>query len=75
MDCGSNTLHINEYYMVQEKLWLAAHPEDRGMLCIGCLEERVGRLLTKVDFTDAPVNLPSIFNQSARLIHRLTNVA
>ena len=41
--CGVNTLHINEYYMVTDEVWEAAWPQDRGMLCIGCLENRLGR--------------------------------
>ncbi len=27
-----------------------------GYLCIGCLEERLGRRLARADFTDADVN-------------------
>ena len=75
MDCGSNTLHINEYYMVTDEVWEAAHPKKRGMLCIGCLEDRLGRLLTKDDFTDAPVNSGNFFTQSARLLSRLTGTS
>lgn len=69
--CGENTLHLNEYYMVTDEVWNTAWPMDRGMLCIGCLESLLGRQLTKDDFTDAPVNSPSIVNQSARLLERL----
>jgi hypothetical protein len=57
--------------MVTDEVWNVAWPQDRGMLCIGCLESLLGRQLTKDDFTDAPVNSPSIFNQSARLLERL----
>jgi hypothetical protein len=31
-------------------------PNGGGMLCIECLEKRIGRRLTAADFTDAPVN-------------------
>lgn len=71
MDCGSNTLHLNEYYMVHKELWLTANPQDRGMLCIGCLETRLGRKLGSSDFTDAPVNAPLFFTQSLRLRSRI----
>lgn len=68
--CGQNTLHINEYYMVTDEVWQTAWPEDRGMLCIGCLEERLSRKLTAEDFTDAPINR-GYFGYSERLAARL----
>ena len=30
--------------------------QDVGMLCLGCLEQRLGRLLERDDFSDAPIN-------------------
>jgi len=68
--------------MVHDQLWYAAgmHP-DGGLLCIGCLEGRLGRGLCADDFTGAPVNdLTDVYNQmliergrfSPRLIDRLT---
>lgn len=68
--CEVNTLHINEYYMVTDEVWLTAWPEKRGMLCIGCLEALLGRQLTSGDFTDAPINT-GYFNYSDRLRNRL----
>ena len=68
--CGVNTLHINEYYMVTDEVWQAAWPRQRGMLCIGCLENRLGRELTASDFTDAPINR-GVFDYSERLAARL----
>ena len=68
--CGVNTLHINEYYMVTDEVWEAAWPGKRGMLCIGCLENRLGRELTAKDFTDAPINR-GYFKYSERLAARL----
>lgn len=56
MDCGVDTSKTHEYYMVHDEIWLFVNPGDYGMLCIGCLEERLGRELTPYDFTDAPVN-------------------
>jgi len=69
-DCGKNTSKINEYYMVHDSVWGAANMETNaafeqgltnirrpdGMLCVGCLENRLGRQLTPADFTDAEVN-------------------
>jgi hypothetical protein len=68
--CLVNTLHINEYYMVTDEVWSTAWPEDDGMLCIGCLEARLGRALTAKDFTDAPINT-GYFEYSERLAARL----
>lgn len=70
MDCGINTQEINEYYTVHDEVWLAAHPADHGLLCIGCLENRLGRALTADDFPCYPINTGA-FNQSDRLKDRL----
>jgi hypothetical protein len=44
-----------------------------GFLCIGCLENRIQRTLTRADFIEAPVNHPS--NQmSVRLQDRLSRI-
>jgi hypothetical protein len=56
--------------MVTDEVWETAHPEKRGMLCIGCLEDRLGRQLTSDDFTDAPIN-QGYFGYSERLLQRL----
>ena len=42
----------------------------REVLCIGCLEHRLGRTLTRNDFTDCRLNAPNEFT-SARLRSRL----
>lgn len=75
MGCGVNTSDIGEYYMVTDKLWAKAASayasiDDRGMLCIGCLEESIGRTLLRSDFKDVPLNYMWL-NQSARLRKRL----
>jgi len=81
-DCGKDTNKLDEYYMVHSSVWGAAGMETNeayeqgltntrlpdGMLCIGCLENRLGRRLTPVDFTDAPIN--SETSQSDRLKNR-----
>lgn len=71
LDCGVDTSLIHEYYMVKNRVWLKAHPADDGMLCIACLETRLGRVLTHKDFTDAPINLPGGWQQSERLLARI----
>lgn len=73
MDCGMCTNCAYEYYMVHDSVWNKV--AKRGMLCIGCLEARCGRLLTKDDFTDAPINTIWGHHGSARLKSRLTGEA
>lgn len=54
-DCSMHTA-ITDYYMVNDGLWKWAHPNFAGMLCIACLERRIGRALHPADFTTAPIN-------------------
>ena len=75
-DCGVDT--AGEYYMVKKEIWThawAGRPKPPGhqILCIGCLEKRIGRTLTKYDFTDTPVNDPDgpLDYKSDRLLNRL----
>lgn len=70
LDCEVHTGDANEYYMVHDEVWLLANPADDGMLCVSCLEARIGRVLTPSDFTDAPVN-GAFGNKSDRLLERL----
>lgn len=57
VDCKKNTNEMHEYYMVHDDVWAKSGMEKRGgMLCVGCLEQRLGRTLTKKDFTKYPVN-------------------
>lgn len=56
--------------MVTDEVWLTAWPEKRGMLCIGCVEAKLGRTLTPEDFTDAPINQGYV-DYSDRLRNRL----
>lgn len=71
VDCGIDTNGENEYYSVYDHIWdkYVTGSHNKSMLCIGCLEARMGRKLTKSDFTDYPIN--SIFPQSERLKDRL----
>lgn len=73
LDCEVNTLDIGEYYMVNDHVWktLASLRQDDGMLCIGCLEKRIGRTLTNEDFTDCLLNDSGNYGQSERLQLRL----
>jgi hypothetical protein len=63
VDCEFDTFAGREYYTVNDTVWEAASkaspplPGGRGLLCIGCLERRLGRELTCADFpSDNPLN-------------------
>jgi len=75
-DCGYDTFDY-EYYMVRNDVWEQAlgHKippnEDHVFLCIGCLEKRIGRTLTRRDFIDCPLNTSPDWPRSARLRNRM----
>jgi hypothetical protein len=61
-DCGEIVSHgrwspgkAYENYNVHDPVWEQAGL-GRGHLCVGCLENRLGRQLNRSDFTDQPVN-------------------
>ena len=76
-DCGVGTKAIGEYpYNVTDRLWRQAWRGRRKrwhrirgqqVLCIGCLEQRIGRQLLPSDF----VNPSGHLNGSARIRDRL----
>jgi hypothetical protein len=72
-DCAACTLCEYEYYMVTDEVWYSANTvmNLNGMLCIGCLEARSGKLLTKDDFTGAPINDIARVLGSPRIKERL----
>lgn len=73
LDCGQDTGKMGEYYFICTSLWLSVVGSKKGMLCIGCLEARLGRELTAADFTGAYINQPGYpICRSARLTSRLT---
>jgi hypothetical protein len=67
-DCGLGTITAGEWYMVKPEVWEQAWRGRRQpwqilvpgqmVLCVGCLENRLGRTLCADDFTDAAVNYP-----------------
>ena len=73
LDCGVNTDEIGEYYMLTSEVWKEAVPDLTGMLCINCVELRLGRQLWPEDFMDAPPNV--MFSiMSARLLARFCGI-
>jgi hypothetical protein len=50
-DCGVDVVTIGHWYMVSTEVWAASGlgPDD-GVLCLVCLERRLGRPLGQRDF-------------------------
>lgn len=71
LDCEIDTGKIHEHYFIVTDLWLSVVGSKNGMLCVGCLESRIGRLLTKFDFPDVTINNPKYEAKSQRLMDRL----
>jgi hypothetical protein len=80
-DCGTDTTPFDEsgepmlgsweWYGVRAEIWRAAKMKPRGgYLCIGCLERRLRRRLTRADFK-APDDITDL--ETPRLIDRMTN--
>ena len=55
--CGSSW----DFYVVKKKVWLVAMPDHRGLLCLMCLQRRLGRPLNLNDFTKDAINNPIRF--------------
>lgn len=71
LDCEQDTGKMYEFYFVHTELWLSAVGSKDGMLCIGCLEARLGRMLDSHDFTDCMINKLSYSMKSDRLLRRI----
>ena len=63
VDCGVNTAEkvsgkMNNYYMTTKEVWdFATNSNRKVMLCIPCLEKRLGRKLSGSDLHICEVNL------------------
>lgn len=72
LDCGRHTGDLREYYVVRPEVWAAAFPpgtvDTSGMLCVACLEARLGRELAPADFLPCAANV--IFAVSPLLASR-----
>ena len=56
LDCDEDVIEMGEMFMVRDDVWLEANPDSNGMLCVGCIEKRLGRRLETGDFTDVEIN-------------------
>lgn len=71
IDCRIDTGKIGEFYFIETGTWLSVMSTIKGMLCVGCIEARLGRKLVPDDFTSATVNSPKYGVKSLRLMSRL----
>jgi len=48
--CGKDcSIDNKDYYMLQEDLWMKLNGKDDGMLCMDCVENKLGRKLSGED--------------------------
>lgn len=71
LDCNVDTGKLHEHYMLEDSVWFQVVNSNQGMLCIGCIEARLGRLLTPKDFNNSFINNPGFAPMSMRLLSRL----
>jgi hypothetical protein len=71
LDCYVDTGKIHEHYFIETILWLSVVGSKTGMLCIGCLENRLGRRLVPSDFPPVTINNPKLTSMSLRLLSRV----
>lgn len=74
LDCSVDTGKIGEHYMLTDETWYQIHDSNIGMLCLGCLEVRLGRKLTAQDFNQSYINGLRFGIKSLRLLDRLASV-
>lgn len=71
LDCQVDTGKIHEHYFIHTEIWLSVVGSKKGMLCVGCLENRLKRRLTHLDFPAITVNNPRYEPKSQRLMERM----
>jgi hypothetical protein len=53
MDCRSTESGGHDY-MLRDEIWLSIVPDRLGLLCLSCVEKRLGRRLSEDDFLFTP---------------------
>lgn len=71
LDCDVDTGKIGEHYFVHDHIWFSVVNSQKGMLCVGCIEKRLGRKLNKNDFPKVIINNPKFESKSSRLMDRI----
>ena len=69
ISCGMDTW--DEYYMLHLRIWKKVNPKIKGMLCIKCVESRLGRKLSKKDFRKVLLNTDKDTKRTPILKNRL----
>lgn len=71
-DCGKDTwVDLKDYYMVEDKTWdKYGLGKKCGMLCINCLEQRLGHKLGTHEITFCPLNLDNPY--TFKIIKKVT---
>lgn len=73
-DCGMLTAPAggaHEWYMVEDAVWQEAGATASTILCIGCVERRLGRTLSRRDFPNVMLNDVDFQTHTKRLAERL----
>lgn len=71
LDCGVDTGKAGEHYMLNDSTWHLTGLGKYGMLCVKCVEARIGRNLKSTDFNNSYLNKPRTGIKSTRLIDRM----
>jgi hypothetical protein len=71
MDCGVDTGKIGDHYMLWDYVWLSVCDSKFGMLCVNCIEHRLGRRLIAADFNSSYINRLDFGIKSSVLVDRL----
>lgn len=71
LDCGIDTSKAHELYMLVDGTWKLTGLGPVGMLCVTCVEVRIGRMLTPSDFNDSYLNDFRTTAKSAKLSDRM----
>jgi hypothetical protein len=56
MECHKNTKNKIDYYMLNTFLWRSIAKDIKGMLCVSCVENKIGHTITKSDLLNCPLN-------------------
>jgi len=59
IDCWKDIDEIHERFIVYSDMQKRAGIDNYPDICVGCMEKRLGRKLTKTDFPENRVNFPS----------------
>lgn len=57
MDCRKSTFAVHEIFQLTDRVWRRANPLIVGILCLDCVEKRLGRLLHATDFAPSAINV------------------